>query len=54
MSESEALELAVKYYKENAVTKENLKAFPEALHVMVERLKEMNNKNTISKEDKDV
>lgn len=50
MSESEALELAVKYYKENAVTKENLKAFPEALRVMVERLKEMNNKdkNTIS------
>lgn len=38
MSESEALELAVKYYKENAVTKENLKAFPDAVHIIAERL----------------
>lgn len=38
MSESEALELAAKYYKENAVTKENLRAFPDAVHIIAERL----------------
>ncbi len=40
MSESEALELAAKYYKENAVTKENLRAFPDAVHIIAERLRE--------------
>lgn len=44
----------LRLWAENTITKEDLKAFPEALRVMVERLKEMNNKdkNTISKENK--
>lgn len=45
----------LRLWAENTITKEDLKAFPETLRVMVERLKEMNNKdkNTISKDDQD-
>lgn len=44
----------LRLWAENTITKEDLKAFPEALRVMVERLEEMNNKdeNTILKDDK--